>query len=148
MKRWRNEKGSLTVVLMYTLFVTMLAGFALTLALNQKRLTDAAAGRRMVAYYRARAGVIDAFWLIRTNPMNGSQKTVINAGAIVLISTRTPSGAQNFSNPDWDPDPYYLDLDGNTASLSERTVDDVKVDIGYIDGNTGLRAVESEGLDK
>ena len=87
------------------------------LGYNQKKLSDAAGGRRAKIYYRAQAGVVEANWRIREN-IGG-----------------------NFTTPAYDPAPYSIDVDGDT--VNDCTIDIGPV----TNAATKQRAIASTGLD-
>jgi Tfp pilus assembly protein PilX len=63
-----NDSGvAMTVVLIILVLLVTLSGAVMTLSYNQKKVVSSAGGKRAVGYYRAKAGVVDAFWRIRTN---------------------------------------------------------------------------------
>jgi len=98
----KSDKGAiLTVVIMVIVLLTLLAGYTLNFAYNQKRLTDRSSGAHLKAYYRAQAGVVDAQWRLRTDP----------------------GGLFAANGPAYNPPAYSLDIDGDG-------VNDVTVDIG------------------
>ncbi len=137
-----NEKGVvLTVVIIVTLMVVLIAGYVMTMAYNQKRLSNAVSGRRIRAYYRAQAGVVDAQWRLRTNTTTG------------LVASPLSSGARDFNNPLFDPLPYSLNLTTNTMNVPNLETDDVIVNIEGAKGPSSdtaapeFRVIESRGKD-
>ena len=119
---WRNsEQGAaLTVAIMAVIMLTAVAGYSLTLAYHQKKLMDTVSGKRIIAYYRAQAGVVNAYWRIRTNYTTGL----------------SPAGS--FATDSYNPDPYSIDVDGDGTP-------DTTVDIGPKNVATGLRPIDSTG---
>lgn len=66
--RSRSQQGLvLTLAITTILLIMSVAGAALTLAYNQRLLTDDLAAQRTRSYWYAQAGVVDAQWRIRTN---------------------------------------------------------------------------------
>lgn len=126
-----SQKGSsLAVVLLFVFFMTLISAYILQYMYNQKRLSDQASGKRLIPYYRAKAGVVDAQWRIRSNAAS---------------EIGVPTG--NFNDKDFDPPAYYIDLDSNMIHLSKQAVDDVRVDIGPVDARTGVREIQATGFD-
>ncbi len=138
-----DESGFiLALTITVILILTAAAILVLSLGANQKQLADQISGKRMVAYYRSQAGLVDAQWRIKANSLTldvgGPLTGVISAGA--------SSTAEDFTNDDWDPDKYYINLDNNTTSLERRAnIDDVEVDIGK--KVSGTRAIDCVGYD-
>lgn len=88
-----NQKGlALTLAIITAVLVTALAAAALSFGYNQRILTKTAVGGRTLAFYYAKAGLVDAQELLRTDP----------------------SG--DFGDPTYDPPPYTLDVNGDGAS--------------------------------
>jgi hypothetical protein len=94
---------ALTVVIIVLMMLVLLGGYILTLAYNHYRLQQSVGGQRMAAYYRARAGVVDAQWRIR----------------------RDPGGLFAAGGPAYNPSAYSLDIDDDG-------VNDVTVDISEV----------------
>ncbi len=121
MVRRPNDKGiAMTLVIVIIIILTMLAAYVTSLAYNQRRVTDTAGGGRAKIYYRAKAGVVEANWRIRTNYTAG-----LTPGSFLI--------------PTYDPAPYTIDVDEDGTA-------DCQIDIGPADG-TGKRAINSTGLD-
>ena len=120
----QNSKGvALTVVVIVLIMVALLTGYVASLGYNQRRVTDAASGRRAKIFYRAKAGAVDAAWRIRVN----------------YFPTQIPPNS--FLTDAWDPPAYTLDVDGDGTA-------DTSVDIGPVTNPaTRQRAVLSTGLD-
>ena len=118
-----NDKGvALTVVIVIIIILALLAGLVTTLGYNQKKLGDAAGGRRAKIYYRAKAGVVEAGWRIKNNFTQN-----LTAGS--------------FLNDAYDPAPYTIDVD-------EDGVPDCRIDIGPVtNAATKQRSISSQGLD-
>ncbi len=88
-----NDKGvALSLVVIIVIILGLLATFVTMLGYNQKKLSDAAGGRRAKIYYRAQAGVTEAGWRIREN-IGGS-----------------------FTTDTYDPAAYSIDVDGDTVN--------------------------------
>lgn len=119
-----NPKGvALTLVIVIMIMLGLIAGVVTSLGISQKKLMDAASGRRAKIYYRAQGGVINADWRIRTDYTTGL----------------SPAGT--FTNDAYDPGPYSLDVDGDGTN-------DTTVDIGAVTNvATKARPVYSCGCD-
>lgn len=84
----KQSKGlALTLVILIILMVTFVGGAAMSLGYNQRLLVKKAVGSRTRAYYYAKAGIVDAFELLRKDPDG------------------------EFTDPTFDPAPYTLDVD-------------------------------------
>ena len=95
---FRDSKGvALVVVIIIFTMLALMASFAMNLGYNQRRLSHVGTGTKVVNYYRAQAGVVDAYWRIRTNQ-----------GGI-------------YTPPAFDPPAYFLDVDNN--AVNDTTVD-------------------------
>lgn len=117
----KSESGAaLTIAIITLVALTGVAGYAMTQAYHQKKLVDTTSGKRIIAYYRAQAGVVHACWRIRTNYTTGL----------------SPAGS--FLTDAYDPNPYSIDVDGDS-------VNDTTIDIGPVNGATGLRTISSRG---
>ncbi len=127
----KNDKGAvLTVVIIIIIILTLLAGYILNLAYNQKRLTDHLSGTHLKAYYRAQAGVVNAQWRIRNN----------------VVGDIGGSGANDFLNPSWNPGPYSIDLSTDAVHSPPNAADEVQIDIGATTAQ-GFRLIEATGSD-
>ena len=94
--RRRGERGiAMTIVVMTILLLTMIAGSVLTMGYNQ-RLLSRSVEAKMLAFYRAQAGLMDAQEQIRT-----------------LAAYNTPG---------YDPALYTVDVDG-VAPFNDAAVD-------------------------
>ena len=112
----KASKGFVITIVVIMVFAILAAGIAvLALGYNQKRLVDQVGAGQIRGYYRARAGIVNARWRIRTN----------NNGA----------GGYEYNV---NPPAYSLDLDGDS-------VNDVTVDIGTENLATGLRDIVVTG---
>ena len=138
----------LSVVVISMLMTTLIAGYALVISYEINAVLVGATGKRIVSYYRAQAGTVDALWRIKNDYAN--------------ISGFQPPGT--FTNPNYDPYPYCLDIDTNPPTIvavaaganpdctpgqnfcSNNPNWKVCVDIG-IDGGNGLRNIEVTGRD-
>ena len=130
MKTKGDQGAVLTLVIIIIIILTLLAGYILSFAYNQRRLAGHLSGAHLKAYYRAQAGVVNAQWRIRTN-------TFTDIGG---------AGGNNFLNPAWNPGPYSINLTTNTVSQPPLATDDVQVDIGATTAE-GFRLIESTGSD-
>lgn len=113
-------------VLVVLILIALAASHVMTLSQNQHRLLNSLTKSKMQNYYKARAGVIDANWRIRTN-QGGS-----------------------FTTAAYDPAPYYINLDNGEVSSLKTPESDVLVDIGPVENaapKTGLREIVSTGID-
>ena len=115
----QNERGIAMILAIITmLLILTVAGAILTLAYNQRRLGAGVGEAKLRAYYRAKAGLVDAQWRIRTDPGG-----LFAAGGTL-----------------YDPMPYTLDTDGDGT-------DDVMADLGPIaDATTAARRIDVRGL--
>ena len=153
---------ALLVTIIFVTILTAVAVWAMSLTTHQRYSTDVSVARRMIANYHAQGGIIDAQWRIHNNN-------------VTLITSRSPlttatlggtlcsgAGASDFSNPNWNPNKYYIDLESDTASLTQRTaganIDDVEVDVSAVGRNNdcsnvsgnaplGVRTIETRGFD-
>ena len=124
-RRGLDQKGAaLIVAIIFSTILVLVAGYVLTLGYNQTRQIETVGVRRTAVFYKAQAGVVDSAWRLRTQVL--------------------PPGAADFTNPP----AYYIDIDTNTFSASDSASADVRVDIGPMNAVTGLRPIESTGLDK
>ena len=118
----------MTIVIIIVIVMAFLATLVTMLGYNQRKLANAAGGRRVKIYYRAQAGVVEADWRIRENYL--LNPALVNTG-----------GGASFTDDTYDPAPYSIDIDGDA-------VNDVTIDIGpKIGGVSGRRAISSVGLD-
>lgn len=129
-----NEKGvALLVVITFATVISLIAAYALRLSYNQARQVNAVSIRRTMINYRAQAGFVDAAWRIRTN-------------------TAAPGTPGSFMTPTYDPAPYCIDIDTDAASALVGgncvAAADVRVDIGSRNATSGLRTIDSTGLDR
>lgn len=116
--RGRQEGMILTVVVIVLTMITLLGGFVLNLAYNQYRLSGELGIKRAVAQARARAGIVDAQWRIRTDP----------------------DGLFTANGPTYDPAAYTLDTDADGT-------DDVTVDITAVIDGGRTRRIVATGID-
>ncbi len=111
----RQRTGlALTLVILIIFMVTLVSAAALSLGYNQRLLAKKAVGSRTRAYYYAKAGLVDALELLRKDP------------------------GGNFTDPDFDPAPYTLDIDADGNA-------DVTIDISAEDPSTRRRTIQSTG---
>lgn len=131
-----NEKGvALLVVITFATVIALIAAYVLRFSYNQARQVDAVSIRHTMINYRAQAGVIDAFWRIRTNP--------------IPPIPGAPAGS-SFTTATYDPPPYFIDIDTDTVTAGQDAASDVRIDIGSMNATgdaIGLRPVVSTGLD-
>ncbi len=119
----------LTIVVITILMMLGLVAAVLSLAANQRLLSDELSSRHVRAYYRARGGVVEARWRIRND------------------QTADIGGGGTFTNAAYNPAPYFIDLDANAVHTARTDDDDVRVDIGALDAATGVRPVEVTGFE-
>lgn len=118
-----NTRGvALTVVAIVILMVGLLAGYVTQLGFNQRKLSDAASGKRAKIYYRAQAGAVEAMWRIRANYTTGLDTV------------------GSFTTDAYNPGPYSIDIDGDSVM-------DATIDIGAANVTTKQRAILATGLD-
>ena len=127
----KNQKGSvLTAAVILATLVALMAAAVLSLGYNQTSQIEEVGIQRTSTFYKAQAGVVDANWRIRVN------RTLAGWGG-------------NFTDPNFNPPVYYIDLEATTAANMYKNArdanSDVEVDIGPM--VNGLRAVDSKGLD-
>lgn len=128
-----NKKGAvLFVVLLFSLVMTSIMVYITNMAYQRTRLVDAVGIKRTKTYFRAQAGLVDAFWRIRTNHA-------------------VPGAAGNFSDPNFAAE-YYIDIDSGSVTAARTATSAVKVTIGPRNqtvGNPlyGLRPVSAVGFD-
>ena len=148
----KNSRGVvLSIVVIMMLMMTMIAGYALVIAYHQNKILSASSGGRIMSYYRSQAGMVDALWRVQNN----------------YTINMTPAG--NFTDPNYDPDPYGLDIDQDPPAIIALGVNaivnpnvvwdanidpriDVVVNISTQDQvanspTRGLRAIQSTGND-
>lgn len=124
-----NEKGiAMTLVIFFAVILTLLAGYVLRVGYNQTLQIHAVSIKRTSNYYHAQSGIVDANWRIRTNHA-------------------PPGSVGSFSVDTFDPQPYFIDTNTNTATAADSGTSTVTVDIGPRDPVTGLRRIDSTGLD-
>lgn len=112
------------MVVIVLIMLALLTGYIASLGYNQRRVTDAASGRRAKILYRAKAGAVDAAWRIRANWFGGALNP-----------------PNDFTTDAWDPPVYLLDVDGDGTN-------DTSVDIGPVtNALTKQRSIASTGLD-
>lgn len=118
----------ITVVVIAILTLTLLAGYVMTLAYNQKKIVDQVSGNRVQRYYAAQAGVVDAQWRIRNN-------------------STTELGGGTFTNSVFSPT-YYLNLATDSVHSNCASGDNVKVVIGAFGAEVpDLRKIQSSGIE-
>ena len=140
LRKFSEEKGVvLSVVVIALLMMTAIGYAAALLAFNQNKVFSATSGKRILSYYRAQDGMIDAFWRIRNNITTGM--TTKTPGAT------PPSPSNNFLDPLWEPNSYGLDIDPDTPVVTtvNDPVTDVTVTIGAM--VNGTRSVKASGKD-
>ena len=130
---FRREKGAvLFAVLLFSLVMTSVMVYITNMVYQRSRLVDAVGVKRTKTYFRAQAGLVDAFWRIRTN-------------------RAVPGLSGNFSDPNFSAE-YYIDIDSGSVTSARTATSAVKVTIGprnQTAGNPqyGLRAVSAVGFD-
>src|SRR5690348_3628790 len=110
--RLEKDNGiAMTVVLVFAMIALTLVGYVLTLSYQQTKLVNAVGIKRSKAFYRAQAGIVDAFWRIRADKA-------------------PPGSAGSFATASYAPT-YYIDIDTDTASSTPNSAtDDIQVSIG------------------
>lgn len=99
-----GQRGiAMTMVMVIVVMMALIAGYVTQLGYNQRKLVDAASGRRAKIYYRAQAGLVDANARIRTNYTTGL----------------SPAGS--FAVDTYNPAPYNIDVDGD--GTQDTTID-------------------------
>ena len=88
----------MAVVTVIIVMLGILTGFITQLSYNQKKISDAASGRRAKLYYLAQAGAVEASWRIRVN----------RTTALTNNGTGT-----SFTDDGYNPAPYSIDVDGD-----------------------------------
>ena len=146
----KNKDGFvLTVAIIFIIMLALLAVFVLNAGANKRIMADNVGATRARAYYRAQAGVVDAQARIRMNYTTG-----------LVADTAHGSTGTSFTDNNYNPTPYHLDLSTNPPTLSTAAVIpagyDVTVDISAVDKDnagtavnplTGRRIIESTGQD-
>lgn len=123
----KDQKGvALTIVIIFTMIIALLAGYILSLSYNKTQLVNSVGVKRTRTYYRAQAGVVDAFWRIRVD--------------------KPPLGVGSFKDPVFAPPPYFIDIDANAVTADRTAASDVEVVISPVDPATKLRRIESIGF--
>ena len=117
---------ALTIVIIFTLIIALLAGYILKLSYNKTQLVNTVGIKRTRTYYRAQSGVVDAFWRMRVD--------------------KPALGIGSFKDPAFAPPPYFIDIDTNTVTVDRTAASDVEVIISPVDDATKLRRVESIGF--
>lgn len=131
--RFGREKGAvLFVVLLFSLVMTSVMVYTTNMVYQRTRLVDAVGIKRTKTYFRAQAGLVDAFWRIRTNHA-------------------VPGLSGNFSDPNFSAE-YYIDIDSGIVTSARTATSAVKVTIGPRNVNVGspqygLRPVSAVGFD-
>lgn len=126
----KNQEGIALIAVVFLLAaLALILGYSMNFAQNQRRLLNSLTKERMQNYYKAQSGVVDANWRIRTN-------TLLEGW-----------GGAGFTDANFNPPAYYIDLETDAVTSAQTDASDVKVDIGPVNGATGLRTIESTGLD-
>ena len=116
-----GQKGvALTAVVIILIMLGVLSAIALNLAYNQRRLVNNSGAGQTVAYYRARGGLVDAYWRLQNNVGPPPDNTPGFWGPAVQAA-------------------YNLDIDGNGA-------DDTGVTVGLPAVGTNVRSVTTRDL--
>lgn len=98
-----DQRGFAMGVVMVTMLIMMLiAGYVANINTSQRRLITATSGKRIASYYRAQAGIVHAFWRVRSNHTSADISGRFSACA----------AAGNFGTPAFVCD-YTLDVDGD-----------------------------------
>lgn len=129
---WHDQKGlALTAAIVLLFMFVILASVTLNAAYNKSRLMQHVDGKRIEAYYAAKAGIVDAHWRLMANYVEDISPDPDN---------------YNFNKADWNPPAYYMDLDTDKSNvhMSKEGGDDVEVDIGPKIG--GFRSIETRAV--
>ncbi len=101
MLKLNNSHGmALTMVLVVTTCLLIVSGAALQMSADFNRAQKEVTIDSIRKYYLARGGIVDAQYRITNN----------------MISGITEQFDMDFSDPEFDPDPYLLDLGGVIVS--------------------------------
>lgn len=131
--RFGGETGAvLFVVLLFSLVMASVMVYITRMVYQRTRLVDAVGIKRTKTYFRAQAGLVDAFWRIRTNHA-------------------VPGATGNFNDPNFSAE-YYIDIDSGVVTSTRTATSAVKVTIGPKNqtvGNPqyGLRPVSAVGFE-
>ena len=116
-----HEKGeALTIVLIVVILLAIISATLMTLGYNQRKLQQKAVGGQIIAYYYARAGVVDAFWRLQRDIGPGGEADYFTTGAGSTAETV-----------------YARDVDGILGN-------DVNITIGL--PNAGLRQITTSDI--
>lgn len=127
--RLENKKGAvLFIAILFSLLIATIMIYVISVAYQRTRLVDNVGAKRTRNYYRAQAGLVDAFWRLRTNTSPPAGGTTINFN----VATATAI--------------YYIDMAGNTVTQNQTPTSTIRVDIGARRAD-GLRPVSATGLD-
>ncbi len=129
----KNKKGAvLFVVLLFSLLIASIMAYIAHMVYQRTRLLDAVGVKRTRNYYRAQAGLVDAYWRLRTN--------------------HAPPGLPgNFNDANFSVQ-YYMSIDSGTITPAREADSTVMVTIGTRNDNIAsadyhLRPVSATGLD-
>ncbi len=126
-----SQKGiALTIAIIFIIATMGIIALLLNMSFDYRSLSDRVSSTKLKAFYAAQAGIVDAYWRIRTN------------------TTSDWGGGLSFANSGWDPPVYFLDMGANppTFSLTQQPGSDVRIDIGLPDAS-GVRAMAAKGFD-
>ena len=130
----RHQRGAmLFVALLFCVMISSLMVYLLSLAYQRTRLVDMVGIKRTRNYYRAQAGIVDAFWRLRTNHAP--------PGYVGTVFNDPTSTVQ-----------YYLDIEAGTVTAAVAASSTTKVSIGAKNQTAGsplfgLRPVTATGID-
>lgn len=129
MKIQRDRRGmALSMVFLFTAMCSLLVGYSLRAGFEQTSFTFKVGANRATNYVRAQSGIVDAQWRIRNNNTVGI-------------------GGGDFTNPNFNPAPYFIDIDADAYHITRTAADDARIDIGPVDPVTFVRPINSTGLD-
>ena len=135
--RYSESGVAITLVLIAVIVISAFASYALMIGFNHRTVMNTHVKNRTQAYYSAQAGMVDANWRIRNNVLTN------NAGALII--TGVGAGAQDFTNPLFNPNPYCLHVEGgNNMNNLNVALDDIHVNTQMINGQ--LRCVPTTDI--
>lgn len=143
----------LILVLVVVIMLSLLTTLVLNLALNHRMQADKLGKNRIIAYNRANAGVVDATWRLSHPADPASHQVFSNATSTTPVNmVGAPNTTTFFNDDNWDPAPYYFDLESGTSSATRRVsgdnIDDAKIDISAkSSGPGGKRTITACGYD-
>ena len=116
--RQHRNGMAMTIVIIIVIILVSLVGFVTSLGFNQRKFLGASSGKKLVLYYRAQAGAVEAAWRIRENYTTGL----------------SPAGS--FGDPAYNPAVYLIDVDGDGTM-------DTNVDIDVVGANGSRKIIST-----